>query len=76
MEDQRLLMQLLQKGMYATNVDVAPAYQHGTVAGWAQPYLCFDYNSKTHCYLAMPFGISTATRTFTLLMRQCIKAVR
>jgi hypothetical protein len=42
----------------------------------AQPYLCFNYNSKTYYYQAMPSGISTAPRTFTLLMRQRIKAVR
>jgi hypothetical protein len=76
LEDQRLLMQLLQKDMYTTSVDVTSAYHHVPVAEWAQPYLCFNYNSKTYCYRAMPFGISTAARTFTLLMRQRIKAVR
>jgi hypothetical protein len=69
-------MQLLQKGMYATSADVTPAYHHVLVAEWAQPYLCFNYNSKTYCYRAMPLGISTAPRTFTILMRQCIKAVK
>jgi hypothetical protein len=76
LEDQRLLMQLLQKDMYATSVDVTSGYHHVPVEKWAQPYLCFNYNSKTYCCRAMPFGVSTAPRTFTLLMRQCIKAVR
>jgi hypothetical protein len=76
LEDQRLLMQLFQKDMYATSVDVTSAYHHVPVAEWAQPYLCFNHNSKTYCYRAIPFGISTAPRTFTLLMWQCIKAVR
>jgi hypothetical protein len=76
LENQRLLMQLLQKNMYARSVDVTSAYLHVPVATEAQPYLCFNYDSKTYCYRAMPFGLSTATRTFTLLMRQCIKAVR
>jgi hypothetical protein len=69
-------MQQLQKDIYATSMDVTSAYHHVPVAEWAQPYLCFNYNSKTYCYRAMPFGISTAPRTFTLLMRQCIRAMR
>jgi hypothetical protein len=55
--------------MNATIVDVTSAYHHVPVAEWAQPYFCFNYNSKTYCYGAMAFGISTAPRTFTLLMR-------
>jgi hypothetical protein len=76
MEDQRLLMQLLQRNMFATGVDITSAYHHVPVASWAQPYLCFNYDSKTYCYRAMPFGLSTAPRTFTPPMRQCIKTVR
>jgi hypothetical protein len=76
LEDQRLLMQLLRKDMYATSVDVTSAYHHVSVAEWAQPYLCFNYNNVTYYHRAMPFGISTAPRTLTLSMRQCIKAMR
>jgi hypothetical protein len=62
--------------MFATSVDVTFAYHPVPVATEEQPYLCFNYNSKIYCYRAMPLGTSTAPRTFTLLMRQCIKAVR
>jgi hypothetical protein len=48
LEDQRLLMQLIQRDMYATSVDVTSAYHHVPVAEWAQPYLWFNYNSKTY----------------------------
>jgi hypothetical protein len=75
LEDQLLLMQLLQKNKFATSVDVTSAYHHVPLAKWAQLYRCFNYN-KTYCYGAMPFEISTTPRTFTLLMRQCIRAVR
>ena len=62
--------------MFATSVDITSAYHHVLAASWAQPYLCFNYDNKTYCYRAMPFGLSTAPRTFALLMRQFIKAVR
>jgi hypothetical protein len=42
LEDQRLLMQLLQRNMFATSVDIT------SVASWVQPYLCFNYDSKTY----------------------------
>jgi hypothetical protein len=61
-------MQLLQKNMFATSVVVTSAYHHEQVAMEAQPYLHFNYDNKTYCYRAMPFGLSTAPRTFTLLM--------
>jgi hypothetical protein len=76
LEDQRLLMQLLQRNMFATSVDITSAYHHVPLASWAQPFLYFNYDSKTYCFQAIPFSLSTAPHTFTLLMQQCIKAVR
>jgi hypothetical protein len=76
LEDQYLLIHLLRKGLFATSLDISSAYHHVPVAPWAQPYLSFNYNNRTYCYTAIPFGINTVTRTFTLLMRQCIKAIR
>ena len=76
LEDQYLLIHLLLKNHFATSLDISSAYHHVPVAPWAQPYLCFNYDGQTYCYTAMPFGLNTAPRTFTLLMRQCIKAVR
>jgi hypothetical protein len=50
LEDQRLLMQLLQRNMFATSIDITAAYHHVPVASWAQPYLCFNYNNESYCY--------------------------
>jgi ribonuclease HI len=66
----------LRKGLFATSLDISSAYHHVPVAPRAQPYLSFNYNKHMYSYTAMPFGINTAPRTFTLLMRQCIKAIR
>jgi hypothetical protein len=56
LEDQYLLVHLLQKGLFATSLDISSAYHHVPVAPWAQPYLCFNYGNRTYCYTAMPFG--------------------
>jgi hypothetical protein len=61
--------------MFATSIDITSAHYHLPVASWAQPYLCSNYDGKTYCYRAMPLGLSTAPCTFTLVMRQCIKAI-
>jgi hypothetical protein len=46
LEDQRLLLQLLQRNMFATSVDITSAYHHVPVASWAQLYLCFNYDKQ------------------------------
>ena len=76
MEDHRLLQQLLRRGWWATSLDISSAYHHVPVWLAAAPYLCFSNNGQIYAYVAMPFGISTAPRTFTMLMRLCIEAIR
>jgi ribonuclease HI len=76
MEDNRVLQFLLPQGAYATSKDISKAYLHIHVQEQDQPFLCFSHDNETFCYTSMPFGLSTAPRTFTLLMRKCIQAIR
>jgi ribonuclease HI len=76
MEDHRVVQKNLIKMMWATKTDISNAYLQVPVDPEATPFLCFNYDGQTWTYTAMPFGLSTAPRTFTLLMRACIKAIR
>jgi ribonuclease HI len=76
MEDIRTVVQLLEQDQWTVSVDITKAYSHVSVSPEMQPYLTFQYDTNYYQYRAMPFGVSSAPRIFTRIMKQTIKAVR
>jgi ribonuclease HI len=76
MEDQRTVQRNIRRMMWGASIDISKAYWQIPVDPEATPYLAFSYDNQTWAYTAMPFGLSTAPRTFTLLMRVCVQAIR
>jgi hypothetical protein len=76
MEDHRTLALLLERRQYAVSIDIEKAYYHVPVNEQMQPYLAFHYGEQFYRYLGMPFGVRSAPRVFTHIMRATMTEVR
>jgi hypothetical protein len=76
MEDHRLLRTTLRPLHKATTIDVEQAYYQIPVSPALRPYLGWEFAGRYYVYNAMPFGIRSAPRTFTIIMGFCVKAIR
>lgn len=68
--------QMLRKGDYLTKVDLKDAYQAVQLAPEAKKYMGFNWKGRTYQFNVMPFGLSTAPREFTKLMRTALTPLR
>ncbi|KAA6397710.1 MAG: putative Transposon Ty3-G Gag-Pol polyprotein, partial [Streblomastix strix] len=76
MENIQELQDLLTKDCYTTSIDITQAFHHVSVIGELKQYLSFQFKQKTYQYIAMPFGISLAPRTFHKILRPVIESIR
>jgi len=54
---------------YAISIDLEDAYFHVPIHKEHRKYLRFAYRGQLYEFLVLPFGLSTAPRTFTRLVR-------
>ena len=54
---------------HAVSVDLEDAYFHVAIRPEDRKFLRFAYNGKVYEFLVLPFGLSTAPRTFTRIVR-------
>jgi hypothetical protein len=76
MEDHRTVAAVIEANHWAVSIDISKAYHHVTVSEELQPYLSFQYGKKIYQYMAMPFGISSAPRTFCKIMGHAMRVIR
>lgn len=76
MEDWRTVVHLLEKGMYMAKVDLQDAYHLVPMGTRSRKYLRFIWNEKRYEYVCLPFGLSTAPRVFTKLMKVVMQHLR
>jgi ribonuclease HI len=76
MEGAQDVLQLARPGDWATSLDFRSAFNHISVDVELRPYLCFVFAGRCYQYVAMPFGLKQAPRTFTRLMKRAVTAVR
>jgi hypothetical protein len=76
MEDMRTALALLRPGDWCTKVDVRDAYMHVPMHATAIPYLGFQWEGAWYRFNTMPFGLNTAPRAFTKLMRPVVAVLR
>ena len=69
MEDMRTAIALMRPGDWFTKVDIKDAFTHVPMWPPEMPYLVFRWGGRLYRYRTMPFGLSTAPRTFTKLLR-------
>ena len=54
---------------WAVSLDLSDAYLHVPIHPASRKFLRFAFEGKVYQFKALPFGISTAPRVFTILMR-------
>jgi len=76
MEDYRAVCNLLQEDSYMASVDLQDAYHLIPVLRDQQKYLRFRWRGKLYQYTCLPFGLATAPRVFTKVMRPVMASLR
>jgi hypothetical protein len=76
MEDQRDLALVLTKSMRMCVLDLTSVFHHVPVQEELRQYLNFRYNGCTYRFVGMPFGIRTAPRVFSAVLRACLRVAR
>ena len=76
MEGIHLLQDLLQEGDWMCRIDLKDAYFAIPIASHHQKYLRFSWKGQTFQFTCLPFGLSTAPRIFTKLLRPVVGLLR
>ena len=76
MEDMRTAISMLQPGDWFTKVDIKDAFTHVPMHPETLPYLAFRSGSTLFQFVTMPFGLNTAPRVFTKVLRPIVASLR
>lgn len=76
MENLSSVRQLVQKGNWLAKIDLTDAYLTVPVHPEDQHYLQFRWEKILYQFVCMPFGLSSAPRTFTKLLKPLIAFLR
>lgn len=68
-ENLNQILSILQKGDYFCSVDLKDAYFSVPIAKEFQRYLSFQWNGRIYCFTVLPFGLSSAPRIFTKILK-------
>ena len=70
METTQSIRNSLQVGQWTTSLDLKDAYFHVPMATTVHKLLRFQVLGKVYQFVAMPFGLATAPREFTTLVKE------
>ena len=70
METPETIRTSLQSGEWVTSVDFKDAYFHIPINSQSRKYMHFQIQDKTYQFKALPFGLSTAPREFTMIAKE------
>ncbi|ODM87335.1 putative enzymatic polyprotein [Orchesella cincta] len=76
MEDIRTAIKLMRKGCYMATIDLKDAYYNIPIVESSRKYLRFEWNSNRYEFHCLPFGLCTAPRIFTKIMRPVMSHLR
>lgn len=76
MESVQRVMKFIRKGMWACKIDLKKGYFHVPIRRESQQLLGFSFEGKTYQFTCLPFGLSTAPRSFTKIMKEVVKKWR
>ena len=69
MDHARVIREAIAPLLFATSIDLTDAYLHIPVAPKHWKYLVFQVGSRRFMFLVLPFGLSTAPRVFSEVMK-------
>lgn len=77
MEGLHVVRELLRPNDLMTKLDIKDAYLHCAIKADHQKYLSFiNDTGDSFCFKALPFGLSSAPRWFTKIMKEVITFIR
>ena len=76
MESLLTVRKILRKRDFLTKVDLSDAYMHVPVHPAFQKYLQFEWEGRFYRFRCLPFGLQSAPRVFTKLVRQVVEDLR
>ena len=76
MEDIHCVKDLLNRGDYMCKLDLKDAYLSVPIAQCHRKYLKFAWQGTVYQYNVLPFGLATAPRAFTKLMKPALAHLR
>lgn len=76
METLQSATSIIRKNQYFTKTDIKSAYLAIPIAQQHQQYLGFKWMGREFQFTSLPFGLSSAPRTFTKIMREALKSLR
>ena len=69
-------LNMVEKGDYMCKVDLKNAYYSVPVHAQSQPYLAFKWKGKTYMFKRLCFGLKSAPRIFTKIMKPVLEFMR
>ena len=76
MESILLLKDILKPNSFLTKIDLNDAFYSIPIAKKSRKYLQFIYHNKLYQFCVLPFGISTAPRVFSKILKPVIALLR
>ena len=76
MENLQNVRQMVQPGDFMTSIDLKDGYLHTPVAHESQNLLQFKLRNRFYRFNSLPFGLSTAPRLFTKVLRPVVQWCR
>ena len=72
----QVIREALVPGMWATSIDLSDAYLHIPVSPKYWKYLVFQIGNRRFQFMVLPFGLNTAPRVFSAVMKALKKWAR
>ena len=69
MDTTKVVRQAVKVGQWATSIDFSDAYHHVPMRRAHWKYLCFEVGGRRYWYCSLPFGLNTAPRIFTEVLK-------
>lgn len=76
MEGIHMVPELVEKGDWFVKIDLKDAYFSIPIAQSDQAFLAFDWEDSTYAFQVLPFGLCSAPRVFTKMMRPVVEFLR
>lgn len=76
MDNLQSAVELMRPGVYISSIDLRDAYYTLPIAEEFKPYICFQWSGKIFMFHVMPFGLTSAPRFFTKIMKPAMSALR
>lgn len=76
MDNLNSAIDLMSPNSFLASIDLKDAYYTLPIAEFFQPYICFQWDSKIYMFHVMPFGLTSAPRYFTKILKPPMSCLR